>query len=84
LSDNIRDKLYVVKVSHPANNANPNFSPTYAQVTSGQFSNQQLPLPAAGINKTITSFLEEFKSLINPLISLLTKVITKLLDNKND
>jgi len=29
-------------------------------------------------------FLEEFKSLINPLIALLTKVISSLLDKRND
>jgi len=84
LSDNIRDKPPVVKDSHPAYDTNPNPSSTHAQATSGQSSNQKLPPPAADINKTITSFLEELKSFINSLISLLTKVITKLLDNKND
>lgn len=82
LSDNIRDKSLVVKDSHPTHDTNPNQTPSYAQVTSGHSPNQQLPPPAADINKTITSFLEDFKSLINPLISLLTKVITSLLDNK--
>lgn len=82
LSDNIRDKKHIVKDSHPANDANTNPTLSYAQATSGQSSNHHLPPPAADINKTITSFLEDFKSLINPLISLLTKVITSLLDNK--
>jgi hypothetical protein len=78
LSDNIRDKSSVL---NPTNDTNPN--PTHvAQATSGQSSNQHLPPPAADINKTITSLLEDFKSLINPLISLLIKVITSLLDNK--
>lgn len=82
LSDNVRDKSSSVKDSHPTNDNNPNPTPTYAQATSGQSSNQHLPPPATDINKTITNFLEDFKSLINPLISLLTKVITSLLDNK--
>jgi len=82
LSDNIRNKSSVVKDSYPTNDINPSPTPSYAQVTSGQSSNQHLPPPAADINKTITSFLEGFKSLINPLIALLTKLITSLLDNK--
>jgi len=82
LSDNIRDKSRIVKDSHPAHDTNTNPTLSYAQATSGQSSNHHLPSPSADINKTITSFLEDFKSLINPLISLLTKVITSLLDTK--
>jgi len=82
LSDNIRDKSHIVKDSHPANDTNTNPTLSYAQATSGQSSNHHLLPPAADINKIITSFLEDFKFLINPLISLLTKVITSLLDNK--
>jgi hypothetical protein len=32
----------------------------------------------------MSSFLDEFKSVINPLITLLTQVISTLLNNKND
>lgn len=36
------------------------------------------------INKIMSSFLNDFKSLINPMISLLTKVISNLLEMIND
>jgi hypothetical protein len=83
LSDNVRNKTTNVRGTHPLTNAHPNqpsnHSPTYAQATSGQ-SDNTLPIPTQDLSNTITNFLEEFKSLINPLISLLNKVITKLLD----
>ncbi|KAF0722836.1 Uncharacterized protein FWK35_00027872, partial [Aphis craccivora] len=67
--------------SHPNNSNN---SQTYSQATlqnknpihtNNEHQNQQ------NVNMTtqLTSFLNEFKSLINPLISLLTTVIDKLL-----
>lgn len=83
LSDNIKNKTTNVKDSHPVANSHlfqsSKHFPTYAQATSGQ-SDNSLPIPTQDLSNTITNFLEEFKSLINPLISLLNKVITKLLD----
>lgn len=84
LSDNVRNKTTNVRGTHPLTNAHPNqpsnHSPTYAQATSGQSDINIPPIPTQDLSNTITNFLEEFKSLINPLISLLNKVITKLLD----
>lgn len=77
LSDNISHKKNV-QVSHPVvipSNHPPDSSQTYAQATSGSYPNNIIP-PASDINK----FLDEFKLLINPLIALLTQVISKLLD----
>lgn len=77
LSDNIRNKTTNVKDSHPLTNSHSNQPPnhflTYAQAT-------KTPIPTQDLSNSITNFLEEFKSIINPLISLFNKVITKLLD----
>lgn len=82
-----------VQDSHPPNSSlHPPDQPiTYADATSGLSSKPapppQVPItppPVTDINILMTSFLNEFKTLINPLISLLTKVITSLLDKKND
>ena len=78
---NIKYNFTNVKDSHPTNDTHPNQSnshtPTYAQATSGRHSNTAPP-STPDLNMTITRFLEEFKSLLNPLMSLLTKVIEKL------
>ncbi|CAI6347136.1 unnamed protein product [Macrosiphum euphorbiae] len=84
ISDNVRYKSHNVQVSHPENGTPPNLSPSYAQATAGQSQNLPTPESAPNINSTITNFLEDFKTLINPLISLLTKVISSLLDKKNE
>lgn len=84
LSDNSRFKKYNVQTSHPENDAPPNNSRTYAQATSGQRTTHPSPSSEPNSNNAMTLFLEEFKSLINPLIALLTKVISSLLDKKND
>jgi len=72
-----------VKDTHPSNDTHPNHSnahtPTYAQATSGRATNNTTSESTTDLNITITKFLEDFKSLINPLLSLLTKVIEKLL-----
>lgn len=72
-----------VRDSHPINDTHPiqpdPHFPTYAQATSGRSANNSTPSIAPDLNSTITNFLEDFKSLINPLISLLTTVIEKLL-----
>lgn len=74
-----------VKSSHPlpsSTNENvPNSSYTYAQATSNQ-SFQSPPPPSPDITKVLTSFIDELKSLVNPLISLLTQVISSLLSQK--
>lgn len=80
---NTRFNTTTVRDSHPINDTHPSQldrqSPTYAQATSGKSAINSTPSTAADLNSTITNFLEDFKSLINPLISLLTKVIEKLL-----
>jgi len=54
---------------------------TYAQAASNQ--PPQSPLsPTPDITKVLTSFIDELKSLVNPLISLLTQVILSLLSQK--
>jgi len=80
---NTRFNTTNVRDSHPINDTHPTqpdpHSPTYAQATSGRSANNPTPSTTPDLNSTITNFLEDFKSLINPLISLLTKVIEKLL-----
>jgi len=78
-SNNVQD-------SHPRNTT-PNISPpsqsqTYAQATQGQHAQSDIPLPTPDINSLMSSFVSELKTLINPLISLLTQVISSLLANK--
>lgn len=82
-----------VQDSHPPNSSMhfPAQPLTYADATSG-LSPKPTPPPldpvtppsATDINTLLTSFLSEFKTLLNPLIALLTKVITSLLDKKNE
>ena len=80
---NTRFNTTNVRDSHSTNDTQPTqpdpHSPTYAQATSGRSANNPTPSNTPDLNSTITNFLEDFKSLINPLISLLTKVIEKLL-----
>jgi hypothetical protein len=72
-----------VKDSHPSIETHPNHSnthtPTYAQATSDRAINNKTSESSTDLNITITSFLEEFKFLINPLLFLLTKVIEMLI-----
>ena len=82
LSDNIRPKSYNVQNSHPDDAAPSNNTRSYAQATSGQRSTPPSPSSDSFTNNALSLFLEEFKSLINPLITLLTKVISSLLDKK--
>jgi hypothetical protein len=89
-------KLYVnsslksnhVKNSHPRNtipnNPPPSQSQMYAQATQGQHTQSDIPLPTPDINSLMISFVSELKTLINPLISLLTQVISSLLAKKNE
>jgi len=78
--DNVRDKSRVVQDSHHPPNCTHTHEPTYAQATSEQ--NVNHPPAAPDINNLMSSFLQDFKALINPLIALLTKVISCLLDKK--
>lgn len=85
---NLKFKSNNVKESHPSviNNTppdnfnNPTYSQTYAQATRNQPPPQNIP----DNNTEMSSFLNELKLIINPLIELLTKVIYSLLDKKNE
>lgn len=56
-----------------------NTTPSFAQVTSNNSSNSS----PQDNNKMFIEFLNEFKSLINPLLTLFTTVLNKLI-SKND
>lgn len=58
---------------------------SYAHITSGSKSNATpTPDQPPEITSALNNFIAEFKSIINPLLSLLTTVITQLLKNHND
>ncbi|CAI6356786.1 unnamed protein product [Macrosiphum euphorbiae] len=80
-SNNVQD-------SHPRNTTSYNppsdQSQTYAQATQGQHVKSDIPPPTPDINSLMSSFVSELKTLINPLISLLTQVISSLLARKNE
>ncbi|KAE9523224.1 hypothetical protein AGLY_016391 [Aphis glycines] len=94
VTDNIRYKSPNVQSSHPPNDTLFNKPPysdqrkSYAHVTSNQSNNHahsSNPIPPdVDVNKIISSFLEEFKSLINPLLSLLTKRIQLQYDSQQN
>jgi len=79
LSDNIRNQNTTVKDSCPLTktsiNQPSNHVPTYAQATSGESTNTD-----PNSTSELKNFLDEFKSLIEPLITVLNKLISKLLD----
>lgn len=86
--NNVNTQTTNVQRSHPPDRTFPDQpSPqtkTYAQATSNMPTNGA-PLPTSDtqppdLNNLLTNFLDEFKNVINPLLSLLTKVISKLLD----
>ena len=65
-----------------ASSTHPSFSNyTYAQATANSNANNILP-PPPDINLIMANFMNEFKQLINPLIALLTKVVSNILDKK--
>ncbi|KAE9524515.1 hypothetical protein AGLY_015103 [Aphis glycines] len=76
VSTNTKTNFSYVKDSRPSNDTHLNQSnahfPTYAQATSGRPVNNAASETTPDLNNTITRFLEEFKSLLNPLMSLLT------------
>jgi len=91
LHDNFKHNVnnnYNVKANHPLPTSFGNNSDappkTYAQATSSQPSQSSPPTPPTDLTSTISSFVDELKSLINPLIALLTQVITSLLNKKNE
>lgn len=94
VADNTRYKSSNVQSSHPQNDSFSNIRlssdqpKTYAHATSNQSNTHPHPStplsPEADVNKILSSFLEKFESLISPLLTLLTKVISNLLDKKND
>lgn len=78
-----------VKMSHPLPptsskvDNNNQFPKSFAQATRIQQNYDHAhPSPPSDINNVLTSFINDFKTLINPLIALLTQVITSLLENK--
>lgn len=84
---NLKFKPNNVKDSHPPTDTPPNhptYSQTYAQATQNQPPPQNTPPLIIDSNTQMSSFLNEFKLLINPLITLLTKVVSSLLDKKNE
>lgn len=56
---------------------------TYANVTEGHPPLNNIPPPTNNNELSFSKFIEEFKSIINPLISLLTTLISSLISNKN-
>jgi hypothetical protein len=89
LHDNINHNVnnYNVKANHPlpTSSANSDALPkTYAQATTSQPSQSSPPTPPTDLTTTISSFVDELKSLITPLIALLTQVFTSLLNKKNE
>jgi len=87
LVNNSRFKQSNVQVSHPLQDSSPNNSSntkTYAQATSNAPPQNSTDSCTSDISKVMSSFIDEFKALIHPLLALLTKVISSLLDKKND
>jgi len=68
--------------SHATNNKPNNRS--YANVTGNDTTQNNYNNSSTNVDFMLTKFLDEFKSIINPLIILLTTVITKLIESKND
>ena len=88
IQNNFNTQNTNVQSSHPPTRTFPNHpSPqtqTYAQATSNTPA-FVAPPPSTDtqppdLSNLFTNFLDEFKNVINPLMSLLTKVISKLLD----
>jgi len=61
-----------------------NFPKTYTQATTDNANNPTNPTTYPDISLKLSSFLEELKNLICPLISLLTTVINKLIVSKDN
>jgi len=77
---NYRSKQRYVQISHPLQNNSPNNyssdTKTSAQGTSNNFAHQNFTDSSSSvINKLMSSFLDQFKARIHPLLALLTKVV---------
>lgn len=87
--NNTKSKTVNVQGSHSSNHNVSSQPPaqTYAQATSNTPIYNNVPpaseAQAPDVNKLMSKFLDEFKTLINPLIALLTKVVVHLLDKPN-
>lgn len=85
LSNNLSVKYTNVQKTHALKSLPihpPGSTLTYAQVTSNSYSNHTVSTPTPDINKIMSSFIVKFKQLINLLIVLIIKVISKLLLQK--
>lgn len=93
LHDNVNlfpvDSTENVIMSHPLpptsnkNESNIHIPKSFAQATQNQQKYVHAhPPPPSDINNVLTNFINDFKTLINPLIALLTQVISSLLENK--
>lgn len=83
-ANNINPKNLHVQETQPVKASSlhpPDANYTYAQATSNSNANNIVP-PPPDINIILASFMNEFKQLISPLITLLTKVVSNLLDKK--
>jgi hypothetical protein len=81
---NVKENHLLPKNINPNTHSSPK---TYAQATSNETTNtghSNHPSSTLEINKTMSDFIDNFKSLINPLIALLTQVFSSLLNNKNN
>uniref|UniRef100_A0A2S2PDP3 Nucleic-acid-binding protein n=1 Tax=Schizaphis graminum TaxID=13262 RepID=A0A2S2PDP3_SCHGA len=84
VANNINPKNIHVQETQPVKASSthpPTANYTYAQATSNSNANNTVP-PPTDINLLLASFMNEFKQLISPLITLLTKVVSNLLDKK--
>jgi len=80
ISYNFRNKSANIRDSTNSHLNQPsNYSPAYAQAIYCKLT-IHVPNTTKDLSSTVTNFLEEFKSLLNPVISLLNKIITKKLD----
>ena len=61
----------------PSQTTNTSPEPSYAQATSAQKSTP----PSQNMNNDLTTFINNFQAIINPLIALLTTVLDRLLSN---
>jgi hypothetical protein len=87
LSNNNPIPVKEVYCTTPNDNINTNNQPhtqSYADA-SRQFNNTKIHEQTTNyFSKQLTSFLDDFKLIINPLISLLTTIINKLLIKNNE
>lgn len=85
IDNNYKTKSTNVQSSHPSNHTHSNpQTQTYAQAASNTPLNDTSPpineTHPPDLNKLMSSFLDEIKTLIMPLLALLTKIISKLPD----